>query len=167
MSEIERGELGFKIHSRIIEREETRRRLLAENAVDLCHMYEQKLYKDYFGDEAAPWAAYLGEVNIFYSRNQIDSYIKVYRKFSRELEIPPEVWVEVPISRLVDILPIVTKEDVEEWLVKGKMLLTKDWSIVVRQAKGLLSEEDHEDHDNNVYKICKVCGKKELVHEHE
>ena len=162
-----RGKIAFSLHSKIVEREEQRRNLLALNAVDLVHMFESELYKDMLGDEDAPWAAYLGELTIFYSRNQINSYIKVYQKYTKELGVPPEAWVEVPITRLIDALPVVTASNWEEWMVKGKTLTTRDWNIELRQLKGLLTEEEHEVHDDNIYKICKQCGRKELVHDHD
>lgn len=140
-----------------------RRKLLATNAAALAQMHEEGLYREMLGDPDGQWAGYLGEINIFYTRNQVDSFIKVYRKFTKELKIPAEAWVEVPITRLVDVLPIVTKDNWEELLVKGKTLTTRDWTIETRQLKGLLTEEEHDKHDDNFYRICKQCGRKQLV----
>lgn len=161
----ELGKEGFDLHQTLIANEEARRLLLAKNAAILARMYDEDLYQYVLGDDRAPWAAYLAELKIFYTRNQIDSFIKVYRKFTKELGIPEDVWIESPVTRLVDILPIVNKDNWEDYLIKSRILTTKDWMIEIRQAKGLLTEEEHEEHDDQFYRVCKQCGRKRILEE--
>lgn len=166
MNEEQRGRVAFEIDTRIKDRENKRRILLAENAKDLATILEQKYYKELLGDEDAPWAGYLSDLQVFYSRNEIDCLIRVYKKLSGKLNIPKEAWIEVPISRLIDILPLVDEKNYEKWFVKGLTLTTRDWNIEVRHAKGKVTEEDEHEHRNQTYEICKVCGKKAKVHKH-
>lgn len=165
-TEQERGQKAFDLHNLIVNNEEARRKLLAKNAVLLAEMFEKEYYKDFLGDKNAEWAGYLGQIQLFYSRNQVYNYLRVYNKLTKGLDIDPEVWVEVPITRLMDVLPIIDARNYEDWFVKGLTLTTEDWNIETRKAKGLLTQEDEEEHDDRVFKICRRCGRKELIHEH-
>lgn len=164
----ERGARAFKLHQEVLANEEKRRSFLARNATILSQIYDEGLYKDLLGDEDGQWAGYLSDFRIFYSRNQIDSFLRVYNKMTKKLGVHPDIWVEVPITRLTDILPVIDQNNYEEWLIKAKILTTSDWNIEVRAAKGLITEEEHQVHDFKEYRICKQCGRKETInHNHE
>lgn len=160
----ERGKQAFTIHEKIVANEEKRRELMADNAHLLSQIYEGKLYQELLGDKDAPWAGYLGSIEIYYSRSRINYLIRIYRRYSEELGIDKSIWIQAPITRLMDILHVVTQDNYEEWISKALVLTTRDWNIEVRKAKGLVTEEDDHQHDMETYDQCKVCGRKEKHH---
>lgn len=161
MEKDERGELAFAIHKQIEENEQKRRLLLAQNAQLLFKVFDEKYYKELLGDEEAEWAGYLGQLELFYSRNQVDTYRKIYQKLTTQLGIAPDIWVDVPITRLFDLLPIVDEENYAEWFAAALSLTKKDWNIELRKAKGLETEEDEtHQHEDVLYAICRTCGRR-------
>lgn len=161
-----RGEEAWSVDNKIKANELQRRHLLAVNAELLDYMYEKGLFKEMLGDEQGEWAGYLSDLSIFYSRNQVETYRRIAKKMKR-LGIEGTEWVEVPITRLADILPLLTEDNYEEWFTNAKVLTTRDWNIVLRQAKGKLTEEEDHEHDNILYEICRKCGRKHKVHDTE
>jgi hypothetical protein len=157
MTKEEKGAKAFELHNGIRENEIMRRALFAQNAQLLNQMQETKLYREFLGDPEAEWNAYLSETEIYYSRNQVYEMIRIVKKFTEELG-ETNYW-DVPRSRLIELLPIVNKENVEEWIEKARVLIPSDWKIEVRQAKGLVTEDECS-HDYQTYEICKVCGQK-------
>lgn len=155
-----RGKEAFDLDVKIRENESKRRLLLAENAKLLAEVFDKKLYKELLGDEEGQWAGYLGALEIFYSRNQSYSLIRIYRKLTEKLGIPPEIWVDVPITRLSHVLPLINEENYADWFASAVSLTSKDWNIELRKHSGKISEEDEHEHDNAYYEICKICGKK-------
>lgn len=163
----ERGKIAFEIDTRIKERENKRRILLAENAEDLNIILSEKYYKELLGDDEGQWAGYLSNIEVFYSRNKVDVLTRIYKKLSLKLDIPKEAWIEVPIQRLTELLPVVDEKNYVQWLSKALELTTRDWNIEIRHAKGQVTEEDEHEHKNQTYEICKVCGKKAKLHTHK
>jgi hypothetical protein len=159
-----RGEQAFELDQKIKTNELQRRTLLAENARLLSTVFDKKLYKEILGFEDGEWAGYLSDVEVFYSRNEVNSYIRVYKKLTGELGLDPENWVQFPITRLADVLPILTAENAEDWFSKIGVLTSRDWAIELGKAKGKITEEDEHKHQMIDYRICKVCGKKEKHH---
>jgi len=163
-----RGEIAWKLDQHIKDNELKRRTLLIENAKHLSTIYEEGYYKELLGFEDGEWAGYLGDLEVFYSRNKVNSYVTVYRKLTGELELRPEEWVHIPMTRLTDIIPILTKDNIDEWLSKAGVLTSKDWRIELRKAKGQITEEDEHVHDDIDYSICRVCGRKcKVLHDNE
>lgn len=169
MTKADRAAEAFEIHQKIQENEKYRRLLLAKNTELLNEVFEKEYFKDLLGDDEAEWAGYLGEMELFYSRNQIHTYTRIYRKLTLELGVPADIWVEAPISRLYDILPVLTKQNYDEWLAAAVSLTGRDWNIEVRKAKGLINEEtDKHVHEDVLYEICRTCGRRHKVnHEAE
>lgn len=162
-----KAEAAFKQHEAIKQNEKIRRALLAQNAEILSSLFTSGDYKSIVGDPDAEWSAYLAQVDVYYSRNEVDSYIKVYTKLTKELGIPKEVWIDIPITRLTDCLRLITASNWEDWFATALTLTTRDWTLHVRESKGLTTEETvGHVHDNKLYEICKQCGKKAPFHEH-
>lgn len=155
-----RGKEAFNLDVKIRQNESQRRLLLAENAKLLAEVLDKKLYHELLGDENGDWAGYLGNLELFYSRNQSYTMIRIYRKLTEKLGIPPEIWVDVPITRLADVLPIITGENYADWFASAVSLTPKDWRIELRKHTGKMSEEDTHEHDVSYYEICKICGMK-------
>lgn len=165
MKEENKGDIAFSFHKKIIDNEKKRRELFAENASILSMMLEQEHYKAILGDINADWAAYLGQIEVFYSRNEVNNIINIHNKFVKELHILPAEFSDIPRSRLVDIIPFVNNSNYEDWFAKARVLTGRDWNIEVRKEKGLLTEEDEHDHEMQTYNICKKCGAKHKIDE--
>jgi len=161
-----RGEIAWKLDQTIKENEEQRRFLLVENARLLSEIYDNQYYKDLLGFEDAEWGGYLGDIEVYYSRNQINTYIKVYKKLVRELAILSSTWDSLPITRLADCSSLLTAENAEEWFAKISVLTSKDWQIELRKARGQLTEDDDHTHDMVEYDVCRKCGLK-IKHTHD
>lgn len=162
-----RAEAAFSTHRQIEANEKLRRQLLVDNASLLVDMLDKDYYKDILGDETAPWSGYLGQIEIYYSRYQIDSYVRVYKKLVGKLGIPAKAWMDIPITRLTDCLKLIDATNYEDWFSNALVLTSKDWTIKVRDAKGLVTEET-EGHEHNMeqYEICTQCGLKQK-HRHD
>ena len=165
-NEVHKGEKAFELHKNIGKNEGLRRILLVKNIALLVDMYDEEYYKDILGDEEAEWVAYLAQLEIYYTRNQVYTYTKIYRHLTQHLKIEPERWLDLPITRLSECLLLLTKENVKEWFTKANVLTSKDWQIELKQAKGLISEEDEHEHDIVQYDICRICGSK-TKHRHD
>ena len=53
-----------------------------------------------------------------------------------DYDVPPVALLEADYSKLETILPVVTKENQEEWIAKSKSLSRSDLNIEVREAQG-------------------------------
>lgn len=164
MSDSIRGQEAFDKHQEIVSNEKTRRELMAKNARLLNEMHESHLYQDFLGDNEAEWAGYLAEVEVYYTRSKVHALTTAYKRLTEKLGIHEDIWSQVPLTRIIDMLPIVTAENYPDWFAKGLTLTTRDWNIEIRQAKKLPTEEDEHEHDMVEYKICKKCGRKEKHH---
>jgi hypothetical protein len=165
MTDSARGQEAFYIHAEIVNNEKLRRDLIARNAVLLEEMREKKYYQDILGDPDGQWAGYLGDLEIFYSRSRVHQLITLYKRLTLKLGIVEGAWAQVPLTRLMDALPVIDENNWEDWFAKAITLTTRDWNIELRQAKGLTSEVDDHEHNMIDYGICTRCGKKEK-HQH-
>jgi len=160
MNEEKEGQEAFNIHRQIIENEAQRRKLLSLNVRLLKEVKDRQLYKTILGDKEADWVAYLGDIEIFYSRNEVYNLMRIYDKFIIDLDLNYATIADIPRSRLVELLPIVTKENVEDWLSCARNLTSRDFTNNIREEKGLPTTDDGHEHDYTEYEICKMCGEK-------
>lgn len=157
----ERGRKAMDLHVKLCENEHLRRQILWENVAILTEIEEQNYHREYLGDESAPFSAYLGEIEVFYSRNRVYELSKIKKKFVDELELTLIDIADIPHSRLFALCSIVNKENVTELLSQARALLRKDFDVVVRKAKGLRCEDDECSHNYQHLKRCKICGHRE------
>ena len=151
------GRKAWQLHEQIIENEKTRRLLLLSNMKNIHEMHSDKLYTAVLGDEDAPWSAYLGHQDIFYSASQVYTYDKIYGKFVKELNIDVDKLIDIPHSKLSNLVSIVTAENVDDWLSKAESLTTQDFDDELRVAKGGTSYLNCP-HKYVPYSICSSCG---------
>ncbi len=154
----QRGQEAFNIHLMIKENEFKRRKLLLDNMAYIHEMHAKGLYKDYLGDPDASWSAYLGQFDTFYTRSKIYTLDKVYGKFIKELGLSTDILAEIPHSKLAVLIPIVTKENVNEWLVKARELTAKDFEDEIRMLHGKVSYLVCEHKHEKTFNICESCG---------
>ncbi len=163
MIEQNQAEVAFTFHKKIMANEKKRRELFAENASILTLVFDKEYFKTILGDEEASWAAYLGEIEVFYTRNEVDTIIRIHKKFVKELHILAPEFSDIPHSRLLDMIPFVLTSTYLEWFAKARVLTGRDWLIEIRKEKGLLTEEEEHEHSMEIYEICSKCGKKHKV----
>lgn len=157
------GERAFQLHSTVVENESKRRQLLASNAKILAELKDLGLYKAILGDDRGPWSGYLGQLEVMYSRNQINTLILIYKGLER-LGVDLEQVQDISHSRLVDIVAVARHATVGEWIDKARVLTSLDWSDEIRLVKGRPTSTDCK-HKFQNYEICKECGFKHAVTE--
>jgi len=157
MSTEQEGIVAWNCHNQIVTNEIRRRELMLENMKLIHQIHNGKLYQVILGDEDAPWSAYLGQHETFYSASKIYTLDKIYGKFISELGLIGEQIVNIPTSKLANLIGVVTKENVEEWLDKAKELTTQDFEDELRKATGKVSYLDCP-HKFKEYEICSSCG---------
>lgn len=158
MSKEERqGENLFFLNQRIQDRETQRRKLFLENVADLKKIFDEELFKL----EYENWAGFLGQLGVYYSRNEVDTWRKVYEFFIDKHNFDPDIFIGVPVSRLDDIrrLETINKVQISELIDKAKELPSRDWKDEIAEFLGKPTTSDCK-HDYTTYDICNTCGEK-------
>ena len=158
MTNEEKGIKAWALHNAITNNEKLRRELFLENMKNINELYSDKLYRVVLGDEDAPWKAYLGQHEVFYTASKVYTMNKIYQKFVKELCIELSVIVEIPTTKLSNLLTVVTKENVMEWLTKASVLTTQDFQDELRKSQGKISYLDCKHETAELYTICNKCG---------
>lgn len=154
------GQQAFEQYKEIQANEAIRRQLYAENIEILGKMRESGSYKVIQGDETTTWAGFLGLVDIMYSRNEVHNMLRVKYKFIDQLHLTYEEILDIPISRLIHLIPVVTQENVQTLVDQAKVLTNQDFQDEIRKLKGLPTTDDEHEHKFTQYAICSVCGLK-------
>ena len=155
---------AFNRHQTIIGREIARRRLFAENVLDLSEMFENQEYKVILGFDPPPqWSGYLSQVEVYYSRGQVERWRKIVKKLIKDFGFIIDEIVDIPEGRLEDITKISeTKDEANELIVIAKTALPRDWKITINKRIGKPNPDDCE-HKPEHFAICKRCGNKEKI----
>ncbi len=158
------GQIAFNIHSQIAENESKRRVLMHENISLLKEMKETKLYRVILGDDTAKWHAYLGQIETMYSRNEVHALLRIRGKYIDYLGLTFNDIAQIPKSRLLALIPVITESNMKELLSQAEVLTNQDFKDVVRGIKGLPTTDDLHEHKFDIYEVCSICG---LKHKHE
>ena len=161
------GEKAFNIHSQISGNETQRRILLSKNISLLKAIKKDNLFKVILGDQDAEFTAYLGQVETMYSRNEVYNYIRIHDKFVDDLKMSFIDICDIPLSRLIELIPVVEEGNVSNLLEQARVLTSQDFRDVVRQIKGLPISDDGHQHKMVQYEICAECGVKHKIGEHD
>lgn len=153
----QRGKEAFELNEKIKSNEFLRRALFSENIKLLNQIQEKELYKEVLGDENGEWAGFLGQIEVFYSRSRVNDMIRVYKKYSPLIDLK-EI-IDIPQTRLIEMIPIITSENKDDWFSKARTLTSRDFLIELRKEKGLQVEDECK-HKYQEYEICKICGEK-------
>jgi hypothetical protein len=152
------GERAWELHKQIIANEKMRRQLMFASMKAIHDLHSKKLYQVILGDEDAPWNAYLGQHEVFYSSGKVYMLDRIYRKYIQELELQPSDIYDVPFTKLATLIGVVKKDDVYEWLNKARDLTTQDFEDEIRKATGKMSYLECEHKNKVTYDICQSCG---------
>ena len=162
-----KGKIAFKFYEELKTNERGRRVLLARNAKLFYEIFEGEYYKDILGDDEGEWAGFLADIGIYYSRNQVINLMECYKKFELNGNIKLTDILDIPISRLVDMLPVhfESEEECQVYLDHARIQIPRDWGITIRERKGLTTEENCE-HKFQHYEICSICGLRHKIENH-
>lgn len=156
----EKGKEAFLLHQNIIDRELIRRKLFLENVSDLVKMHKTKLYKIQIGDKNAQWSSYLSQVELYYSRGEVEKWRNIFSNFVEKFAIDPLTFVDIPSSRLEEISRIAeSKEKAEEYFHQARVLTPQFWKDFIAEVTGKPTSDEH-DHKFSMFRICKDCGLK-------
>jgi hypothetical protein len=158
MTNEERGEKAWLLHNTIQTNELLRRKLLFDNMQALNELHAHKLYQVVLGDQSAPWRAYLGQHEVFYTASKVYTLEKIYQKFVKELNVNTEILARIPTTKLSNLIAIVNNDNVHEWLTKAETLTTQDFADELRKTQGKISYLDCSHTDSKRYEICSTCG---------
>ncbi len=162
MNEQERGEKAFGINKKITENELKRRELFAENVGYLGIVQEEELYKDILGDPEAEWVAYLSQLDVYYTRSEINKWLRVKHKISHEFGLDFNSLLDIPITRLDKIASYAKdKVDAEGLLAKARVYTSREWKDEINLRTGKATSDDGHRHEFVDYKICAKCGNKQ------
>ena len=78
--------------------------------------------------------SYLG--GLHFSQSSGYNAIRIYERYSEKLQLSDKIITDIPQRRLVDMLPVITKKNKDEWLEKAKALSSSDLRIEINEARG-------------------------------
>lgn len=168
MNEVQKSEYAFAIHQIVIGNEQKRRELFIEN-VDLIsnEIKEFGLFKFIVGDEKAKFVAYLSQLEVYYSRTEINRWVKIMDTLCKNFGMRFEDLIAVPSTRLEAISKFAKdKTHAKELLSFAQTMLPRDWSDEIKKLQGKPTTDDGHEHQFVDYKICEVCGMKTENHNH-
>lgn len=77
---------------------------------------------------------YLG--GLHFSQASGYNAIRIYERYSEQFQLSAKIITEIPQRRLIDMLPVITKKNKDEWLEKAKVLSSSDLKIEIDEASG-------------------------------
>lgn len=125
-----------------------------ELAHSMYQMCKHKLYKKLDFESFSEYAA---SPEISVSRSYAYKLSKYWEVFVLELEMDKEELENLDATKLMYVLPVINKENKEEWMCKVEALSVKDLRIEVKEAKTGIRPEDCE-HNWYHRRFCKSCG---------
>lgn len=150
---------AFAVHVRITDREVARRALLVDNIKDLVWMFETQSYKAILGFDPPPqWTGYLGMVEIYYSRAEVERWRKIWLRLVVDLGLDLVPIISVPTTRLEDIARVATgTQHTLDLIAQAKELGSLEWRNVIAELQGKPTSYDCK-HNMKLEQICKSCG---------
>ena len=149
---------AFEVHSRICDREQARRALLVDNIKDLVWMFDTQSYKGMLGSNPPPvWAGYLGLVEIYYSRSEVERWRRIWHYF-QSIDVKLQDLFDVPETRLEDIAKIAPdSQKALELYGQAKVLGSLEWRNALAEFQGKPTSDECV-HQFRVEQKCKKCG---------
>jgi hypothetical protein len=166
MDEQQIGELAFKLHQELTANEMMRRGLLVKNIEILEEIFSKGLYRDLLGDPNAEWAGYLGSIDVFYSRAEVNRWLKIKKVLADKFGFNLMDLLDIPVSRLATIASVAgDAKQAEELIGYAKTNLPRDWKDLINKLKGKNTIDDGHAHDFKRYEICRICGFRHAITE--
>lgn len=166
MNEIEKADRGHSLNESIVRNELKRRELLVENIDALSEILDTQLYKVILGDENADWSGYLAQLDVFYTRAEVNRFIKIKRKLQGEFGFNLKDLLDIPVTRLEDVASFAqSKEAAEKLLDIARVATSQDWKEEISSVRGKPIVTRDDGHTHEFQKVCKICGEKHNLEE--
>ena len=128
-----------------------------EAAAVLSEMEEGEVWREL---DYPSWKSFVGDPDLDLSTGYVSTAINIHRKFILEFKINPEEIAEIGWSKVAMILPVVTKENVEELLGAAQGNSKSDLAKTIKQLKNGVEDGKHK-HEWKYYRECTDCGERE------
>jgi len=156
---------AFTIHQEIIQLKNVVGGAFIVMGQRLKEIKEKELFH-FLGDGGYDtFESYLGSPELQFDRRKAYYLIQIYSTFCENLNIKQEDISGIYWTTLRQILPIVNKENHQEWIEKARTLSRTDLDLEIREFKtGISSSEcKHEEWEEITYWRCKNCGERSYV----
>lgn len=109
------------------------------------------------------WHSFVGDPELDLSTGYVSTAINIHRKFIVEFGVNPEEIAEIGWGKVAMILPVVTRENLEELMEQAKGNSKSDLSKTIKQLK--TPNDSKHKHVWRYYRKCAECGEVEYVDE--
>jgi hypothetical protein len=152
--------IAYDLYQKCIFLKKKQGELALEFGMTLKEIRDKKLYQHMGEGGFDNFYQFLASPEISLNPNTALMYIRVYEFYIEKLKIPKEKLTEIPVNRLNQLksgLENKSKDEIEEWIEKARVLGRKDFEKEMEEAR--MKKED----DIKI-KICKKCGKKQIYY---
>jgi len=136
MTEIEKGNDSFELHSRILNIKQNININFLELGEALVLMHDRQLYKAY----CPTWGAYLAQPELSIREKTAYELMSVARTFSNSAHADKNIQ-GIDRRKLARIVQFAKNKDFPEWIRKAKELSYSDLGKEIQEAKGKEVEE--------------------------
>ncbi|MCD6429384.1 hypothetical protein J7L09_01680 [bacterium] len=161
----QKSKIAFELHQKIKKIKDNIAVSYIYLAKYLKEIKEKKLYK-YLSYNS--FEEYLSSPELQISHTKAYDLIRIYTKYCEEFGVPlEEMTAHWTVIR--ETLPVVTKENYEEWLHRARELSRSDLKLEIKQLKSGIdpSKCEHDKHPewwiHKEFWQCKKCGERTYV----
>lgn len=151
MTDSEKTELMFHMISQLKEAVKSTTNGYMKTGAILSMIFDNKLYKN-FSYDVETWEQFVSEVCPFKIATA-DNLRRIYKTYIEH--IGDRV---IPFTRLLEALPIVTKNNINTILDDAEVLPRKGWSDQIRSAKNKIPTDECSHSSVTMYSKCNLCG---------
>lgn len=112
------SDYAFKVHNNLLQAKTLTLGGIFKQGEFLLEIKEKKLWKLL---DCQSWLEYLNSPDVSYSEREAQKYIRIYKVFIKELNLPRKDLEEIGVSKLELLASYITKENSREMLEKGAM----------------------------------------------
>ena len=165
LSEIQLGERAFKRHQQIVKAKKILGLSYLQLGKLLLEMRESGDYRRILGDDLGQrkgaWNLYLSLPEISIAPSTARGLMLVYQKWIKELGYKEERVQEIDRRKLLALVPIVDKENDDDWLYKAENLSRNSLFQEIKQIGKEPMYCNHEWEEVPTWR-CKICS--EITH---
>lgn len=161
----EKANKAFTIHQEILQLKNIAGGAFIVIGQRLKEIKEKELFR-FLGDGGyETFESYLGSPELQFDRRKAYYLMQIYSTFCENLAIKQEDISGIYWTTLRQILPVVNKENHEEWIEKARTLSRSDLELELRQFRSGISSSacTHEEWEEIIFWRCKNCGERSNV----
>jgi len=165
LSEIQLGKRAFERHQRIVQAKKILGLSYLHLGKLLLEMRESGDYKRILGDDLGQrrgaWNLYLSLPEISIAPSTARGLMLVYQKWIKELGYQEEKIKEIDRRKLLALVPIVDKDNADDWLIKAQTLSRNALFQEIKQIGKDPMHCNHEWEEVPTWR-CRICS--EITH---